>query len=69
MVITLREKKKNSEKINSKNPIFIDVETSLEKALGRKVEVISKNSNKGILQLEFYGSEDLLDLVKTFSTV
>ena len=63
------EKKKFSEKINSKNPIFIDVETSLEKALGRKVTVISKNSNKGILQLEFYGSEDLLNLVKTFSTV
>lgn len=63
-----KSQKRNSGKIIIKNPIFIDIETSLEKALGRKVAVISKNSNKGVLQLEFYGCEDLLNLVKTFST-
>lgn len=62
-------KKENSKNTKGKDLFYTDIELSLNKALGRKVSVISKNSHKGILQLEFYGNEDLLNLVKTFNCV
>lgn len=62
-------KKETLKKTRDKDLFYTDIELSLNKALGRKVYVISKNSHKGILQLEFYGNEDLLNLVKTFNCV
>lgn len=59
-------KKENCKKIKNKDSFLEDVEVSLNKALGRKVSVVSKSASKGVLQLEFYGKEDLLDLVKFF---
>ena len=56
---------KNIRKISKvKDSLLEDVEVSLKKALGRNVKILQKNANKGILQLEFYNNEDLLNLVK-----
>jgi len=56
---------KRPKKISKVKDSFLeDVEISLKKALGRNVTILPKNANKGILQLEFYNNEDLLDLVK-----
>lgn len=45
-----------------KNPFFSEVEISLRECLGRKVKVISKNKNRGTLQIEFYNKDDLIEL-------
>ena len=47
-----------------KNPFYCEVEVSLKEFLGRKVSVVSKNKNRGILQIEFYNDDDLLGLAQ-----
>lgn len=55
-------KRLNKENKTSKTGVEVDylaeVERDIESVLGRKVK-ISSNKNKGIIELEFYGSEDL----------
>ncbi len=43
-------------------PYFSEVEISLREYLGRKVSV-SGNRKKGVLQIEFYGQDDLTELI------
>lgn len=45
----------------SRNSFYDEVELSLSEHTGRKVKVVDKG-NKGVLQLEFYGQEDLRQL-------
>ena len=45
---------------------YDEVELALNEHLGRKVRV-SGNKKRGVLQIEFYGEQDLTDLVKFFN--
>lgn len=54
-------------KTKDKRPQFYrEVELSLNESLGRKVIVNQKNKNNGTLVLEFYGEDDLRELLKHF---
>ena len=55
-------------KTKKKDPFLSDVEVSLKRVLGRNVSIIPKSKKKGVLQLEFYGNDDLMDLVKAFKS-
>lgn len=54
------------EKTRVKDSVLTDIEVSLKRSLGRNVNIISKSANKGLIQFEFYGNEDLLNLLKVF---
>ena len=58
--------KKAKKKSKTKDSFLEDVEASLKRSLGRNVTILPKSANKGVLQLEFYNNEDLINLVKTF---
>lgn len=76
--ISVRELEKMSKKANerpgAKQPTkekrriryFSEVELALNEHLGRKVQV-SGTKKRGVLQIEFYGEQDLSDLVKLFN--
>ena len=54
------------EKKDRRPQYYREVELSLSEAFGRKVTVNQKNKNNGTLVLEFYGEEDLKELLKRF---
>ena len=54
------------EKKDRRPQYYREVELSLSEAFGRKVTVNQKNRNNGTLVLEFYGEEDLKELLKRF---
>lgn len=67
--------KKANERLNHAEPqpkakkkirYFSEVELALNEHLGRKVQV-SGTRKRGVLQIEFYGEEDLGELVKLFN--
>ncbi|MCY1714698.1 ParB/RepB/Spo0J family partition protein [Caproiciproducens galactitolivorans] len=67
--------KKANERLNHAEPLpkakkkiryFSEVELALNEHLGRKVQV-SGTRKRGVLQIEFYGEEDLGELVKLFN--
>ncbi len=43
---------------------FDEVELSLKECLGRKVKVVGNSAKKGVLQIEFYGKDDLFELAR-----
>ncbi len=58
------DKKKEAFQVN----YYEDIQNKLEGSLGRKVHVSGKK-NKGTIELEFYGNEDLERLVSVLSSV
>ncbi len=54
------------EKIDRRPPYYREVELSLSECFGRKVLVNQKNKTSGTLVLEFYGEDDLKELLKHF---
>lgn len=52
------------EKIDRRPPFYREVELSLSECFGRKVLVNQKNKTSGTLVLEFYGEDDLKELLK-----
>lgn len=54
------------EKIDRRPQYYREVELSLSESFGRKVTVNQKNKTSGTLVLEFYGEEDLKELMKRF---
>lgn len=59
------EKKEKPEKIRIKRaPIYDEVELSLNEHLSRKVKVLNEKESKGILEIEFYSEEDLIQLAR-----
>lgn len=52
------------EKIDRRPPYYREVELSLSECFGRKVVVNQKNKTSGTLVLEFYGEDDLKELLK-----
>ena len=59
------EKQETKEKKSRKIPYFSEAELALHDHLGRKVSV-NGTKKKGVLQIEFYGEEDLKELLKIF---
>ena len=71
---SVREIEKMAQKVNTepkeqpqkrKNKYYAETELALREHLGRKVSV-SGTKKRGILQIEFYGEDDLVDLMKNF---
>lgn len=58
------EEKPVKEKIDRRPQYYREVELSLSESFGRKVTVNQKNKNSGTLVLEFYGEDDLKELLK-----
>ena len=54
------------EKTDKRPQYYREVELSLTESFGRKVFVNQKNKSSGTLVLEFYGEEDLKELLKHF---
>ncbi len=54
------------EKVDKRPQYYREVELSLTESFGRKVSVNQKNKTSGTLVLEFYGEDDLRDLLKRF---
>ncbi len=52
------------EKIDKRPPYYREVELSLSECFGRKVIVNQKSKTSGTLVLEFYGEDDLKELLK-----
>ena len=54
------------EKTDKRPQYYREVELSLTESFGRKVFVNQKNKSSGTLVLEFYGEDDLKELLKRF---
>lgn len=62
-----KEKKKKSKEEKTENPYYIDLKNRLEDYFGTKVSLLSKNRNKGKIEIEYYSEDDLqriLDILK-----
>lgn len=57
------EEEKAAVKVKRKS-YYDEVELSLNEHLGRKVNVVGKNENKGVLEIEFYSKDDLFELAQ-----
>ncbi len=53
-----RKPSKKTEKAKEEDPFFIEIEENLMNTLGTKVS-ISSGKNKGVIEIEYYGDEDL----------
>ncbi len=60
------EEQPAKEKIDRRPQYYREVELSLSESFGRKVSVNQKNKKSGTLVLEFYGEDDLRELMKKF---
>ncbi len=60
-----KEQQDKPVKIVSKNQYFVEAELALNSYLGRKIK-IDGNSKKGTIQIEFYGEEDLKEILNGF---
>lgn len=60
------EEEQPKEKIDRRPQYYREVELSLSESFGRKVSVNQKNKSSGTLVLEFYGEDDLRELMKKF---
>ena len=57
--------KKNVKVFRKRDPFFDEVEISLKEILGRRVKVKDKpRKNKGVLEIEFYDSDDLANIAR-----
>lgn len=52
-------KKKDKEKTTKNNPFLNDIKYRLESYFGTKVQLTSKDNNKGKIEIEYYSEEDL----------
>lgn len=62
----IEEEEQPKEKIDRRPQYYREVELSLSESFGRKVSVNQKSKNSGTLVLEFYGEDDLKELMKKF---
>ena len=60
------EEEEPKEKIDRRPQYYREVELSLSESFGRKVTVNQKSKKSGTLVLEFYGEDDLKELMKKF---
>lgn len=62
----VEQEEQPKEKIDRRPQYYREVELSLSESFGRKVSVNQKSKNSGTLVLEFYGEDDLKELMKKF---
>lgn len=60
------QKDKQPVKVQKRNPFYDEVELALNEHLSRKVRVKNGKENSGVLEIEFYGEDDLNELAKLF---
>lgn len=60
------EKKSGEQKHKRKNQYYDEVALALNEHLGRRVQVTG-SKKRGMLQIEFYGDQDLTELLKLFA--
>lgn len=64
MIQNTLKNKRRKHKECSRESIYDEVEISLKEYLGRKVRVTGNKDKKGILQIEFFSEDDLMNLVR-----
>lgn len=62
----LSKKKEKRRTSTNRETIYDEIEISLKEYLGRKVKVRENKNNRGILQIEFFNEDDLMNLVRAF---
>lgn len=58
---------KREKRVKKRDTYYDEVELAVSQSLGRKAKVFLSNGNKGTLEIEFFGKEDLSKLVKALS--
>ena len=58
---------KREKRVKKRDTYYDEVELAVSQSLGRKAKVLLSNGNKGTLEIEFFGKEDLSKLVKALS--
>lgn len=54
---------------NSLNPIFKQIEITIQEILGTKVGISRKNDNKGFIEIEYYSNDELDRIVELLGTI
>lgn len=63
-VLSAKDGKTADKNTTKRDVSFDEVELSLKECLGRKVKVVGSGNKKGVLQIEFYGKDDLFQLAR-----
>ena len=58
---------KREKRVKKRDIYYDEVELAVSQSLGRKAKVFLSNGNKGPLEIEFFGKDDLSKLVKALS--
>ncbi len=58
---------KREKRVKKRDTYYDEVELAVSQSLGRKAKVFLSNGNKGTLEIEFFGKDDLSKLVKALS--
>ena len=67
MAKAAKRAKKEGLEPSRRDSFYDEVQLALTETLGRKVRVTAAGENKGVLQIEFYGKEDLQTLANQFA--
>ena len=62
-----QKKERQSTETHKRSTFFDEVEISLNEHLSRKVKVVNGKDSGGVLQIEFYSEEDLVELAAYFN--
>ena len=57
---------KREKRVKKRDTYYDEVELAVSQTLGRKAKVFLSSGNKGTLEIEFFGKEDLSKLMKLF---
>ena len=57
---------KREKRVKKRDTYYDEVELAVSQSLGRKVKVFLSSGNKGTLEIEFFGKEDLSKLMQLF---
>lgn len=63
------KKVKKPKAIDDMEPIYRDVENNIKEILGTKVTISRKNDKKGIIEIEYYSSEELERIIDLFKSI
>ncbi len=64
--VLLKGDAKKEKRVKKRDTYYDEVELAVSQALGRKAKVSLSAGNKGTLEIEFFGKEDLSKLLKLF---
>ena len=66
MKALLKGDTKKEKRAKKRDTYYDEVERAVSQSLGRKAKVSLSGGNKGTLEIEFFGKEDLSKLLKLF---